>query len=110
KGTGLGLSTVYGIVRQMGGDISVDSELGRGTSFCVVFPETQDDAEEVRLPEREPTPALGTETILVVEDDQAVRRVTVRILVGQGYKVLEASSPSEARRVLSEVQPVDLVI
>jgi PAS domain S-box-containing protein len=90
QGTGLGLATVYGIVTQAGGSIDIDSQPGGGTTVSVLFP-----ACESRPPERprrvEPAgPPAGGETILVVEDEDAVRRLTCRILSRQGYRVLEA--------------------
>jgi CheY-like chemotaxis protein len=99
KGTGLGLSTVYGIVRQSGGHIVVESELGQGSSFSVYFPRTQ--AGERSAAQRGPSPAEGkaTETILLVEDDEGVRVIASRILRDQGYTVLEARRASEARRL-----------
>lgn len=92
QGTGLGLSTVYGIVKQSGGHIRVDSEPGRGTTFDIYVP--RDPTATVH--DEPTTPALaptgGTETILVVEDDEAVRELAVRILRTAGYTVLEAPS------------------
>lgn len=95
KGTGLGLSTVYGIVKQSGGDIWVDSQPDKGTTFKLYFPFADDlhDAEPARARRQEPR---GVETILLVEDDPEVRGMVRRILVYQGYQVLEASSGPEA--------------
>jgi two-component system cell cycle sensor histidine kinase/response regulator CckA len=95
QGTGLGLSTVYGIVKQSGGSILVDSEPGRGTVFTIFLPRTEQLAE---LPSAAPTApqALGTETILLVEDQPEVRVVTRSTLARQGYLVLEAGSGPEA--------------
>lgn len=97
KGTGLGLATVYGIVKQCGGHIVVESEVGRGTLFSVYFPRAADAAGEPppkRAPVRGPT---KTATVLLVEDEDAVRYVTARILREQGYTVLEARRAGEAR-------------
>jgi signal transduction histidine kinase/response regulator RpfG family c-di-GMP phosphodiesterase len=111
KGTGLGLSTVYGIVRQSGGHIVIESELGRGATFKVFFPRTEGSAA-IPEEEREPTAATkATETIMIVEDDEGVRVVASRILRDQGYTVLEARRASEARRVWDKHGPsVDLLL
>jgi two-component system, cell cycle sensor histidine kinase and response regulator CckA len=99
KGTGLGLSTVYGIVRQGGGHIGVYSEPGRGTSFKIYFARV-DRPVEPAMPSRfkSDAPSRGG-TILLVEDDDAVRQITARVLRARGYNVLEARHPNEARRV-----------
>jgi CheY-like chemotaxis protein len=95
KGTGLGLSTVYGIVRQSGGSIWVDSEPGKGTTFKIYLPKSDDGSKGASsLP---PLPLRrGRETILLVEDEEQVRRVVRTILQRSGYKVLEAASPADA--------------
>ena len=99
QGTGLGLSTVYGIVKQSGGYIWVYSELGKGTTFKVYLPRVK-DAVEVSVAE---TPAStthkGYETILLVEDEPAVRELTQIVLTARGYKVIEALSPEDAVRL-----------
>ena len=97
KGTGLGLSTVYGIVRQSGGHIWVYSEEGRGTTFKVYFPRTSTPAS----PRVEPAPsapvAPANQTVLLVEDEEAVRQAAVRVLRHLGYHVLAAATAEEAR-------------
>ena len=95
KGTGLGLSTVYGIVKQSGGNIWLYSEKGRGTTFKIYFPRVDEPLEEVKEKVTEEELPRGRETILVVEDEEVVRRLAVRILRGQGYKVLEASNGAD---------------
>jgi len=96
RGTGLGLSTVYGIIKQSGGEIFVHSELGEGSSFNVYFPHFVATAEH-RMPEIEAGEVpRGTETVLLVEDDANVRSLATRVLTGYGYKVLVASGGVEA--------------
>ncbi|MEI9936561.1 MAG: ATP-binding protein [Pseudomonadota bacterium] len=95
KGTGLGLSTVFGIVRQSGGNIWVYSELGSGTTFKVYFPISNE--EDVRIPElASPLTMHGTETVLLVEDQDEVRQVALQILRRYGYHVIEARNAGEA--------------
>jgi two-component system, cell cycle sensor histidine kinase and response regulator CckA len=96
KGTGLGLSTVYGVVRQSGGHIWVYSELGHGTTFKIYLPETGQRVLAEK-PDTTSTPSRrNTETILLVEDAEAVRELTASLLTGSGYTVLEAELPEKA--------------
>ncbi|MCB4791032.1 MAG: response regulator [Elusimicrobia bacterium] len=98
KGTGLGLSTVHGIVKQSGGHISVYSEIGKGTSFRIYFPQIFDKAHV--LHEKESIKNYtGNETILLVEDEDGVKTVIKRILESNGYKVIEASSSEDALKI-----------
>jgi PAS domain S-box-containing protein len=100
RGTGLGLSTVYGIVKQSGGYIWVYSEPGQGSTFKVYLPRVDEKAAETGPSTKTPgTVRKGTETILLVEDDQAVRELTEKLLVEQGYTVLLAGSAAEAERI-----------
>ena len=97
KGTGLGLATVYGIVKQSGGDIWVYSELGQGTTFKVYFPQIRDAASDDSLVAPDTRP--GHETILLVEDEAGVRELVAEMLRQRGYKVLQAADPAEALQV-----------
>lgn len=102
EGSGLGLSMVYGFVRQSGGDLSIDSEPGGGTTVTLYFPqaeETQDEADtQARDDDRPHAPA--DETVLVVEDEARLRRFTARTLFDAGYRVLEAAGAPAARELL----------
>ena len=95
KGTGLGLSTVYGIVKQSGGSIWVNSELGKGTTFKIYLPRVAEVAHKIR-PAPTATSAHGTETVLIVEDEEGVRHLAGLILQLAGYTVLTASNGAEA--------------
>jgi two-component system, cell cycle sensor histidine kinase and response regulator CckA len=97
KGTGLGLSTVYGIVAQSGGHIAVESEPGRGTTFRIYLPRAEEERPgEAGRPRLFAIPGRGTETILLVEDEEAVRSLASEILRMNGYSVLEAADGEEA--------------
>ena len=112
KGTGLGLSTVYGIVHQSGGSIDVYSELGRGTTFKVYLPRFAGDAAVPRADSGlHPTLATESETVLVVEDEAAIRQLTKLILQKAGYTVLLAESPVAAERIAgSHPGPIHLLL
>ncbi len=99
RGTGLGLATVYGIVKQSGGYISVYSEVGRGSSFKIYLPRIATPSGTPASPHRG-RPARGTETVLVVEDEPAVLTLSRRALEAQGYIVLTASDAAAALRVV----------
>src|SRR5262249_35893656 len=91
KGTGLGLSTVFGIVKQSGGHIWVYSEIGRGTTFKIYLPKTEETSVPPE-PIQKPVTLHGTETILLVEDHDDVRAIALQILRRYGYHVIEASN------------------
>ena len=98
KGTGLGLATVYGMVKQAGGDIWVYSEVAKGTTFKLYFPRVQDAVSESTAGEADKRTSVG-ETLLVVEDENAVRDLTVKMLKQLGYTVLAAASGAEALEI-----------
>jgi PAS domain S-box-containing protein len=108
KGTGLGLSMVYGFARQSGGHVHIDSELGRGTTIRLYLPRCEAPVEQEA--ETSAAPALGgNETVLVVEDDLAVREVVVDTLTGLGYKVLRARDAQGAMAIIESGMQVDLL-
>jgi CheY-like chemotaxis protein len=111
KGTGLGLATVYGIVQQSAGYVLVDSAPGQGTTFQVYLPASSDASEADELPVAGSHSVRGTETVLIIEDEQAVRDIVTRILRGHGYVVLVAASGAEALALSAELEStIDLVI
>jgi len=111
KGTGLGLATVYGIVKQSGGDIYVYSELGHGTTFKVYFPcMTRVVDPTMTTSEYRAVSPRGCETVLLAEDDDALRALGARVLLALGYKVLVARTGKEALRIVADHRgPIDLI-
>ena len=111
EGTGLGLSTVYGIVKQNGGIINAYSEPGLGTTFRVYLPRVREDAAEAAADGGESLPEGGTETLLLVEDEEQILHLASRILGDRGYRVLSASSPEEACRIVERhTGPIHLLL
>jgi len=102
KGTGLGLATCFGIVKQNDGHIWVDSELDRGTTFKICLPRVRKAVSPTIPQEKSGDLPRGTETVLLVEDEPAVRDLAKRVLRGQGFKVLDAANGEEALRVVRE--------
>ena len=110
KGTGLGLSIIYGIVKQSDGHVWVQSEVGRGTTFEVYLPRAEQEAESMS-PASAPVYSHGSETILVVEDDESVRKLVRGILQRTGYAVIEARDGVEAMRITeNRTLPIQLVM
>jgi CheY-like chemotaxis protein len=111
KGTGLGLATVYGIVNQSGGQVEVDSEVGRGTTFKVYLPAVKKPVAVSRSHQGVTVAPRGDETVLLVEDEATVRELARLALEAHGYLVLEAGDGDEALRVAAEHQgPIHLLI
>ena len=110
QGTGLGLSTVHGIVRQSGGWIAAQSERGKGTSFRIYFPRVNSPAGEGGPRRDEPAARGAGETILVVEDQDAVLEFTADVLCDLGYRVLKARGAEDAIRFAHENRTIDLMI
>jgi two-component system cell cycle sensor histidine kinase/response regulator CckA len=111
RGTGLGLSTVFGIVRQSGGHVYVYSEPEKGAAFKVYFPRVTGGEPTTPTPQRAVMSRVSTETILVLEDEDHVRRVVVAMLQRGGYEVIEATRAEEALDVASDpARPIDLLL
>ena len=116
EGTGLGLSTVYGIIKQMGGFIYCDSEVDAGTTFRIYLPAYEETAEERQERVSEPVQVApkdltGMGTILLVEDEEAVRAFATRALSSRGYTVLEAGNGVEALEIFkTHDEPIDLMV
>ncbi|HXF05082.1 MAG TPA: PAS domain S-box protein [Blastocatellia bacterium] len=108
KGTGLGLSTVYGIVKQSGGEITVTSEVGQGTTFTIYLPQVTEpstDSSRTQQEEISSDMPVGSETILLVEDEPAVRQVAQTVLEACGYQVIVAETPRAAVQLLAQGDP-----
>jgi CheY-like chemotaxis protein len=109
KGTGLGLSMVYGIVKQNGGHVWVESKPGQGACFTIYLPKVERTVAST-IPARAEAPQRGTETLLVVEDEKSLRRGICELLSSLGYTVLAASSGEEALSIASEQEHIDLLL
>jgi two-component system, cell cycle sensor histidine kinase and response regulator CckA len=111
KGTGLGLATTYGIIKQHGGIIGVYSELGKGTTFKIYLPVCVERMEERPRSGIHLAPVTGSATVLVVEDDPAVRKLACRVLTGQGYTVIESDDTRDAvAKAAAHRGPIHLVL
>jgi two-component system, cell cycle sensor histidine kinase and response regulator CckA len=111
KGTGLGLSTVYGIVKQSAGYVFAQSEPGQGTTFRIYLPRVEDAAEIANIVKSADTATRGTETVLLVEDEESVRQLVKETLESRGYKVIEAENGEAALEIASNCkEPIQLMI
>jgi CheY-like chemotaxis protein len=111
KGTGLGLSTVYGIVKQSGGNIWVYSEVNKGTTFKIYLPRVDEVTPEYKTPETPSELLHGFETILLAEDDGMVRALIHKLLTNHGYQVLEAPTGSLALKISARFEgQIDLLL
>jgi two-component system cell cycle sensor histidine kinase/response regulator CckA len=111
KGTGLGLSTVYGIVKQSGGYVFAQSEVGAGTIFYVYLPRVEDSAEELSPAKAQQNEAGGCETVLLVEDEESVRELVRLTLASRGYKVIEAENGECGLRLAEDCKErIDILI
>jgi len=110
KGTGLGLSTTYGIVKQSGGHITVASVPGKGSSFCIYLPKLAEHVALPQAPEARPSQS-GRQTLLVVEDESALRKLMTKVLEAEGFRVVEAKDGEQAAEICrSWAEPIDLVV
>jgi CheY-like chemotaxis protein len=110
-GTGLGLAVVHGIVHQSGGHIDVYSEAGTGTTFKIYLPSVREPADVKRPRAGLSSAQRGTETILLAEDDEAVRALTSRVLGQFGYKIMEASDGTHGLQLAKEyMKPIHLLV
>jgi len=110
KGTGLGLSTVYGIIKQSGGYVFAQSEVGRGTTFRIYLPRVEDSAEPCSAPASQAASG-GSETVLLVEDEESVRQLVRETLQAKGYQVLEAENGEAALLIANAHQgSIDVLI
>ena len=111
KGTGLGLATVFGIVKQSEGQIGLHSEPGKGTCFKLYFPQVLADLDVPRASQELAPTHQGVETVLVVEDEESLRSLVVRLLAAKGYEVLEAANGAEALAIAAKhAGPIELML
>jgi CheY-like chemotaxis protein len=111
RGTGLGLAMVHGMATQLNGHVSVDSEPEVGSTFTLYLPATDEVARDARPPIVHEAPPVGSETVLVIEDEQTVRTLVANVLTRHGYHVLEAPTPHHAMALMADrTEPVDLIL
>jgi CheY-like chemotaxis protein len=111
RGTGLGLSTVNGVIRQSEGYVWVQSEPGHGTIFEIYLPLVEEAVSHEKRSVSDHNPSGGTETVLLVEDEEALRELTRDVLIGSGYEVLDSASPEKAIEIASQYSgPIHLLL
>jgi CheY-like chemotaxis protein len=111
KGTGLGLATVAGIIKQAGGHVLSSSEIGKGSCFRILLPRTAEVAAATVLKTRPAVPVATHNSVLLAEDDGALRELITEMLTRSGYRVLDAATPAEAQRIAREFGgPIDLLL
>jgi len=111
QGTGLGLATVYGVVKQCGGDIAVESAPGKGTTFRIYFPRVYETDEKIQSTEPSEKVILEHRTVLLVEDERTLRKLTRKMLTEMGLTVLEAESGFQAIEIAKRTEtPIDLLL
>jgi len=111
KGTGLGLSTTYGIVKQSGGHLTVASVPGRGSTFCIYLPKLSDAGAIIPEPSQAQSNRPRRQTVLVVEDESALRKLMMRVLDGAGFQVVEAKDGEQAIEICKTwAEPIDMVV
>jgi CheY-like chemotaxis protein len=110
RGTGLGLASLHGTVQQSGGCVVVTSEPGQGSTFDIYLPEHRAAGQEQTDVQPDPKALLGSGTILLVEDEEALRTLTQEMLTRLGYHVIPALSAFDAARILSETTSIDLLM
>jgi signal transduction histidine kinase/PAS domain-containing protein len=110
QGTGLGLSMIYGFVRQSGGQVRVYSEIGKGTTMCLYFPRFVGEVSDEERPEDLPVDRGDGETVLVIDDEPAIRMVIAEVLTEVGYRVIEAADGPSGLRIVQAGGRIDLLI
>ncbi len=111
KGTGLGLSTTYGIVKQSGGHLTVASLPGKGSTFRIYLPEVPDSGDIIPKPSQAQSNWPRRQTVLVVEDDSALRKLMIKVLDGAGFQVVEAKDGEQAVEICKNwAEPIDIVV
>jgi CheY-like chemotaxis protein len=111
QGTGLGLSMIHGFARQSGGTVRIESKMGRGTTMRLYFPRYYGVLEDPQVaPDVTPTPAAAGETVLIIDDEEAVRMLAAETLEAAGYRVLQAAQGGDGLKILQSAVAVDLLV